>query len=194
MDSSRTVIVSVGPSVNEYQSSSVPLPTSRLQLIVRPKRTRARQIADRLTQSPPFSTVVSPPWADPMFHTPGWVGTMTGTYDVMDKAIDPKIAEGLAAAWRARDALALPSETVDAIAAEIAQVAHGPFFRFPNVRLNQINWPLELAAYDALVTGQGDLLRQEAGVLKGDDVHIPPVQDQRRRLDQRQEGAGVDLH
>ncbi|HET8952571.1 MAG TPA: hypothetical protein VFN44_18750, partial [Solirubrobacteraceae bacterium] len=85
----------------------------------------------------------------------------------MDKAIDPKIAEGLAAAWLARDALALPAETVDAIAAEIPQVARGPFFRFPNVRLNQINWPLELAAYDALVTGQGDLLRQEYALQLG---------------------------
>jgi hypothetical protein len=119
---------------------------------------RARELADKLTQSPPFSTALSPPWADPMFHTPGWVGVMTGSYDVMDKAIDPKIAEGLTAAWLARDRLQLPADLVGRIADEISGVAYSPFFRYPNVRLNQINWPAELYALEATVTGTPELL------------------------------------
>jgi hypothetical protein len=119
---------------------------------------RARELADRLTQSPPFSTAAAPPWADPMFHTPGWVGAMSGGYDIMDKAIDPKIAEGLTAAWSARAALGLPDAVAGRIAAEINGVAYSPFFRFPSVRLNQINWPAEMYAYDATVTGSAELL------------------------------------
>jgi hypothetical protein len=119
---------------------------------------RARQLADRLTQSPPFSTAATPPWADPMFHTPGWVGAMSGGYDVMDKAIDPKIAEGLTTAWSARDALGLDPGVAGRIAGEISGVAYSPFFRFPSVRLNQINWPAELYAYEATVTGTPELL------------------------------------
>src|SRR5689334_5614672 len=90
---------------------------------------RARELAHKPTQSPPFSAALSPPWADPMFHTPGWVGVMTGSYDVMDKAIDPKIAEGLTAAWLARDRLQLPADLAGRIADEISGVAYSPFFR-----------------------------------------------------------------
>jgi len=122
---------------------------------------RARRLAQVLTASPPFFSGAAAPWPDPMFHSPGWVGNLIPGYSVMDKAIDPKIAEGLFAAWQARDALALPQETSAAIVQEISAVAHGAFFRFPNVRLNQINWPLEMAAYDALTTGHGELLRDE---------------------------------
>jgi hypothetical protein len=122
---------------------------------------RARALARRLTASPPFFTGQAPTWPDTMFHTPGWVGNMVGGYSLMDKAIDPKIAEGLEAAWEARDVIGLPMETERLIQDEITRVAHGSFFRFPNVRFNQINWPLELAAYDAVVTAQPYLLRNE---------------------------------
>jgi hypothetical protein len=119
---------------------------------------RARRLAERLTEAPPFYAGLTAPWPDKMFHTPGWVGSMASSYDVMDKAIDPKIAEGLVAAWRARDVLGLPPETVARIADEIGRVAYAPFFRFPNVRLNQINWPAELYAYEAAVSGTPELL------------------------------------
>ena len=122
---------------------------------------RARRLAERLTESLPFSTLAAPPWPDRMFHSPGWVGAMTGAYDVMDKAIDPKIAEGLVAAWNARAALQLPADVVARIATEIDGVARSPFFRYPNVRLNQINWPAELYAYDATVTGNPELLQTD---------------------------------
>jgi hypothetical protein len=119
---------------------------------------RARRLAARLTEAPPFYAELSAPWPDKMFHTPGWVGTMSGAYDVMDKAIDPKIAEALVAAWRARDVLGLAPATAARIADEIGRVAYAPFFRYPNVRLNQINWPAELYAYEAVVSGTPELL------------------------------------
>ena len=96
---------------------------------------RARRLAQLLTSAPPYSEAAAPAWPDPMFHTPGWLATLIPGYSIMDKAIDPKIAEGLAAAWRARDTLGLPAETTAAIGREISAVAHGPFFRFPNLRL-----------------------------------------------------------
>jgi hypothetical protein len=122
---------------------------------------RARALASRLTQSPPFYTGSTAPWPDPMFHSPGWLGNLVGGYGVMDKAIDPKIAEGLQMAWRARDILGLPPATTQAIVDEIGRAAATPFFRYPRVRLNQFNWPLELDGYDAEVSGQPDLLRTQ---------------------------------
>ena len=84
---------------------------------------------------------------------PGWVGDL-GTFDSpMDKAIDPKVAEGLTAAWRARAVLGLGPELEARIAAAVDAVARGPFFRYPYVRLNQINWNAELYAHAATLTG-----------------------------------------
>ena len=45
------------------------------------------------------------------------------------------------------------AETVALIADRVSRCARGPFFRFPNVRLNQINWNCELYAHAATVTG-----------------------------------------
>jgi hypothetical protein len=119
---------------------------------------RARALTRRLCDSPPWSELTEPLHPDPQFHTPAWVESM-GTRDaVMDKSIDPKVAEALMYAWRARDLLGLPPETVDLIKDRIGRCAHGPFFRFPSVRLNQINWNCELYAHSATVTGDADLL------------------------------------
>ena len=122
---------------------------------------RARSIARALTEAPPFYTARTAPWDDPMFHTPGWIGKMEGDYDLMDKAIDPKIAEGLQIAWRARAALGLGDATAGRIVDQIRRVAHVPFYRYPAVRLNQINWPAELYLYEYLVTGDPQLLRTD---------------------------------
>ena len=61
-------------------------------------------------------------------------------------------------AWRARDVLGCRRRRVDLIADRISRCARGPFFRFPNVRLNQINWNCELYAHLATVTGDTELL------------------------------------
>jgi hypothetical protein len=122
---------------------------------------RARILVERLTASPPFYTAPSAPYNDKMFHTPGWTSNMDGPYVDMDKSIDPKVAEGLQIAYRARDALGLDEADQSAIRDEIHRVAYTAFFRYPLVRLNQINWPAELYAYDYLVNGDPTLLRED---------------------------------
>jgi hypothetical protein len=122
---------------------------------------RARVLVRRLTASPPFYTAPTAPREDKMFHTPGWTSNMDGPYVDMDKSIDPKVAEGLQIAYRARDVLGLEEADQHAIRDEIHRVAYTAFFRFPLVRLNQINWPAELYAYDYLVNGDPTLLRED---------------------------------
>ena len=119
---------------------------------------RGRALARRLCQSPPWSERDASPEGDPQFHNPGWVESL-GTRDAaMDKSIDPKVAEALMYAWRARDVLRLPRETTELIADRLSRCTRGPFFRFPNVRLNQINWNCELYAHNATVNGDNELL------------------------------------
>jgi hypothetical protein len=122
---------------------------------------RARLLAARLCASPPFFAGATLPSPDKMFHTPGWVGDLHTLDSPMDKAFDPKVAEGLTAAWRARAVLGLPEEVVAQIVACVDSVARGRFFRYPNVRLNQINWNAELYACAATVTGNPELLRSD---------------------------------
>ncbi len=120
---------------------------------------RARILAARLCESPPWSELAAPSIPDRQFHTPGWVESLGTHAAPMDKSIDPKVAEALMYCWRARGALGLPQETVSLIVDRISRCAHGPFFRYPSVRLNQINWNCELYAHSATVTGDGELLR-----------------------------------
>ena len=119
---------------------------------------RARILAQHLCESPPWSELTEPALPDTQFHTPGWVESLGTRQAAMDKSIDPKVAEALMYAWRARDTLALPAETVALIADRIGRCARGPFFRYPSVRLNQINWNCELYAHNATVTGDLELL------------------------------------
>jgi hypothetical protein len=119
---------------------------------------RARQLARQLCDSPPWSERSSPIEPDPQFHAPGWVESMNTVEAAMDKSIDPKVAEALAYTWRAREVLDLPRETVDLIVERISRCARGSFFRFPNVRLNQINWHAEMYAQLATVSGDTELL------------------------------------
>ncbi len=124
---------------------------------------RARKLARRLCDSPPWSEQQSPIEPDPQFHVPGWVESLTTRDAAMDKSIDPKVAEALMYAWRARDVLKLPQETTTMIEDRIARCALGSFYRFPNVRLNQINWHCEMYAHFSTVSGVDDLLRLDYG-------------------------------
>ena len=119
---------------------------------------RARLLAARLLESPPFFAGATLPRPDTMFHSPGWLGDVHTLVSPMDKAIDPKVAESLTAAWRARAVLGLGPELEGRIAAAVDAVARGPFFRYPYVRLNQINWNAELYAHAATLTGNPELL------------------------------------
>jgi hypothetical protein len=122
---------------------------------------RARVIVKRLTAAPPYYTESSSPEYDKMFHSPGWTSNMEGRYVDMDKSIDPKVAEGLQIAFRAKDVLGLDAEDVRAIRDQVHAVSHVRFFRYPQVRLNQINWPAELYAYDWLINGDAGLIKKD---------------------------------
>src|SRR4051794_33886655 len=122
---------------------------------------RARELARELVSSPPYWTAASSPRFDKMFHSPGWTSNMDDGYVDMDKSIDPKVAEGLAIAYRARDVLRLDGTTVRLIPQRVSDVAHTAFFRYPLVRLNQINWNSELYAYTWMLTGDPTLLRRD---------------------------------
>jgi hypothetical protein len=122
---------------------------------------RARLLARRLCESPPWSEVRSQSRLDPQFHDPGWREFLDSNASDMDKSIDPKVAEALAWAWRARGELALPQETTVLIRDRVSRCARGPFFRYPSVRLNQINWNTEIYAHAATVAGDEELLRSD---------------------------------
>ena len=74
---------------------------------------------------------------------------------------DAEVVDGLVAAWRARRALALPASTVDAIEDRIGRTVAGKFWRYPAIRLNQINWYGLMYAASATVNGRDNLLRHD---------------------------------
>ena len=125
------------------------------------------------------------PEGDPQFHNPGWVESLGTREAAMDKSIDPKVAEALMYAWRARDVLRpARRRRVDLIADRVSRCARGPFFRFPNVRLNQINWNCELYAHPATVTGRhraaGERLPRAGGAVLRRHHAAPPCRAARR--------------
>lgn len=123
---------------------------------------RARLLTERLLQSPPYlSGGPVSTYGPGQSHTPGFVINLTDPSSDQHVAVDPEVGEGLVFAWRAREALGLPVETVVAIEQLIARIASGRFYRYPSVRLNQFNWSCEMYAYAAEVAGRTDLLRRD---------------------------------
>jgi hypothetical protein len=74
---------------------------------------------------------------------------------------DAEVVDGLAYAYRARHALRLPAGTVARIRSAVHRTAMGRFWRWPAIRLNQINWYALMYAADATVTGDARLLRHD---------------------------------
>ncbi|CAA9465108.1 MAG: hypothetical protein AVDCRST_MAG65-202, partial [uncultured Solirubrobacteraceae bacterium] len=122
---------------------------------------RARRIAGRLLVSPPFVEQPSdgPPGAQSLAHAPGWVNSVSNPQGSQHLVFDADVVDGLLHAWRAREALGLPPETVALIVDRISRTTHGAFWRFPALRLNQINWYALMYAATAEVTGDPSLLR-----------------------------------
>ncbi len=117
---------------------------------------RARILAARLVQSRPYVTTP----AAGQSHAPGWVNTMAGT-GIQHLVFDAEVVDGLVYAYRARQALDLPESTVTAIRDAIHRTARGKFWRYPTIRLNQINWYALMYAADATVTGDSTLLKRD---------------------------------
>jgi hypothetical protein len=75
---------------------------------------------------------------------------MTGTGN-QHEVFDAEIVDGLVAAWRARRVLRLPTSTSRLIERRIRQTAESPFWRWPVIRLNQINWYALMYAGEPLI-------------------------------------------
>ena len=114
---------------------------------------RARRIA-RLLVTPPAFVVRPParPGPGSQVHVPGWSNALDSVHGTQHEVFDAEIVDGLVAAWRARRALALPASTARLIERRIHATAESSFWRWPSVRLNQINWYALMYAADAEVT------------------------------------------
>ena len=122
---------------------------------------RARLLAARLCESPPF--FAGRHAAEPGQDVPhAGLGRRPrharqpdgqGVRPEGRRGADARVAGARDARPRRRARGAGSCQAVDA-------VARGPFFRFPYVRLNQINWNAELYAYAAALTGNPELLRR----------------------------------
>ena len=117
---------------------------------------RAKRIAEGLVQAPAFkdappgtSTGTTNPRSSSQVHAPGWMGQVNGGGG-QHVSIDPKVAEALSRAWLARDTLGLSADTAGLIVDRIQRTAEGVFYRYPNMRLNQANWYLELYVWAAV--------------------------------------------
>jgi hypothetical protein len=118
---------------------------------------RARVLARKLCEAPWFIES-NPPKGDQR-HLPGWVDG-----GIQHLVVDAEIAESLAIAWRARDALALEPATVALIADRITRTTAGTYWRYPTIRLNQISWYCRMYMASITVGGSdallGDLRKQ----------------------------------
>jgi hypothetical protein len=129
---------------------------------------RARKLAARLCESPPFRaprngrpTRHSDPRSETQLHAPGWVSSIARRDSSMHLSVDPKVARALYYAWRAREQLGLSPETVRLMVRCVSSVANSPFFRYPNIRLNQINFAAEIQACAVSMTDDPTLLRRD---------------------------------
>ena len=86
--------------------------------------------------------------------SPGWRDGLAGG-GIQHLVVDTEIAWALSVAWRAREALGLDQATADLIADRIISHRRGSFWRWPALRLNQINWYARIYAAAAAVGGAG---------------------------------------
>jgi hypothetical protein len=135
---------------------------------------RARLVAKALVSAPAFvdRRPRNPP-AGSQVHVPGWSSSMYTSEANQHLVYDAEIVDGLVHAWKARRALDLPRETARMIADRIHRVARTRFWRWPAMRLNQINWYALVYAADATVTGSPTLLRRDLRAQLARFVHGP---------------------
>ena len=123
---------------------------------------RARLVAKALVSTPVFiDRRPSHPPAGSQIHAPGWTSSMYSSEANQHLVYDAEIVDGLVHAWKARRELGLPRETARLIADRIHRVARTRFWRWPTIRLNQVNWYALMYAADATVSGSPALLRRD---------------------------------
>jgi len=137
---------------------------------------RARALAKRLCETPPWHP--APLTRNVGIYRGGWRNTMTDPNGSQHPVIDTGVARGLAAAYDARAELDLPPATRDAIRNVLRQCAYSAFYSWPEIRLNQINWPIEIYAHAATVLEEPHLLvhdtRMQFGRFADACTHVPP--------------------
>ena len=120
---------------------------------------RARRLVDVLVSSPPF--VERPAGHQKQAHAPGFVSSVNGFHGLQHLVVDSEVIDGLRYAYLARRELGLTARQVAAIRDRIHRIALGSFWRWPVIRLNQINWYSLVYAANATVTGSPRLLRHD---------------------------------
>jgi hypothetical protein len=115
---------------------------------------RARSIVAQLMNTPPWVETVPDPAPGSQPHEPGWVASMSEPRTAQHLVVDGEVTDGLAMAWRARDALGLDPTVQTLMQDRLRRVAEGPYWRYPTLRLNQINWYAEV--YSAASEATGD--------------------------------------
>jgi hypothetical protein len=118
---------------------------------------RARLLIGHLCDAPAW---VSKPADGDQGHVPGWSDGRHGER-FQHLVVDTEIAWALAIAWRARDALGLDRATADLIANRVISTATGEFWRWPALRLNQINWYARMYQAAAAVGGDARSLHDQ---------------------------------
>ena len=121
---------------------------------------RARLILSWLLEGDVWVTR-APSASDDHSHAPGWVSA-PGSKG-MHLVFDAEVIDALVHAHRARRELALGERTVELIRDRIHRVASGVYWRWPALRLNQINWYSLVYAADAEVTGDRSGLARGLG-------------------------------
>ncbi|HEX2104666.1 MAG TPA: hypothetical protein VHF51_13505, partial [Solirubrobacteraceae bacterium] len=116
---------------------------------------RARAIVSWLVDSPIW-VERAPAHRHKQGHAPGWVAETGGWQQHL--VIDAEVVDGLTHAYRARRELRLPARSVQLIRDRVHRLAAGPYWRWPALRLNQLNWHVLVFAGDATVTGRAQTL------------------------------------
>jgi len=137
---------------------------------------RARALAVRLLDDPPCRVPVGASAAalaaaascagegarasGDQTHDWGWGSTM-GTTAGQHAVIDTAVVRGLAMAYIAREQIGLTAAEAAHVQEHVRAAAYNAFYFYPALRLNQINWPIEIYAAAADVTGDERLLRND---------------------------------
>jgi hypothetical protein len=119
---------------------------------------RARSIVAELMETPPWIEQVTDPQPGSQPHAPGWVASMHELKSGQHLVVDGEVTDALGMAWRARDALGLSANARLLIQDRLRRVANGPYWRYPTLRLNQINWYAEVYSAAAEATGDASWL------------------------------------
>jgi hypothetical protein len=149
---------------------------------------RARRLVDRLTTAPAW-----------LGTSPAPTPTQSTCWSVdVDRpvrehtSLEPKVAEALAWAWKARAQLGLGAAATQRIAATVSECAASAAWRWPRRLLDQVNWSAEMYASAVTVSGVPTLLvddyrRQMADFAAGLTTPMPGMKSANL-------GAGYQFH